>query len=105
MYLRGSTCREGWRTLLNLMEGRKGDMALYILFQIVIAIVLGIAVFTVVIITCCIAGCLFAIPYLGAVALLPISSFKLCYALKYLAQFGPDWDVFLPAGSPTNLPQ
>jgi len=47
-------------------------------------------------VTCCIAGCLFALPYLGTVFLLPILVFERAYSLHYLAQFGPDYDVFAP---------
>jgi hypothetical protein len=47
-------------------------------------------------VTCCIAGCLIVLPYLGAVILLPVTVFKRSYSLYYLAQFGPAYNVFPP---------
>ena len=50
----------------------------------------------VVLVTCCCAGCLMALPYLGTVLLLPVLVFKRSYSLYFLAQFGPEYDVFPP---------
>jgi len=59
-------------------------------------------VLIVVLMTCCIAGCFMAIPYLGTVLLLPVLIFYRAYSLHFLAQFGPEYDVFPPdAASPT----
>jgi len=97
MYLRGSRCLEAWREFRHqLLAGHLGDFVLYVLFQIVIGLVLGAMLFVVVLVTCCIAGCLMALPYLGAVLLLPITIFKRAYSLHYLAQFGPSYNVFQP---------
>jgi hypothetical protein len=41
------------------------------------------------------------IPYLGTVLLLPILVFKRAYSLHYLAQYGPQYDVF-PSATPTD---
>jgi hypothetical protein len=49
------------------------------------------AVMLLVVITCCIAGCLMAIPYVGAVVVLPVTVFFRAYSLEYLAQFGPEY--------------
>jgi len=46
--------------------------------------------------TCCCAACIFAIPYIGTVALLPIFVFKRSYSLYYFAQYGGQYDVFIP---------
>ena len=37
------------------------------------------------------------IPYVGTVLLLPLGVFNRAYSLHYLAQYGPEFDVF--AGS------
>ena len=76
--------------------------ALYILFQIVLGMAIGVIVFGAVVITCCCALFLLAIPYLGTVLLLPVLVFKRSYSLYFLRQFGPDYDVFPPA-SPAPL--
>ena len=57
---------------------------------------ISVIVFGAVIITCCLAGCLMLLPYLGTVVLLPVLMFKRCYSLYFLAQFGRDYDVFPP---------
>jgi hypothetical protein len=56
----------------------------------------------IVLLTCCIACCFLAIPYVGTVLLLPVFAFKRSYSLHYLAQFGSEYDVFQAAVSPTT---
>jgi len=62
--------------------------------------VIGFIVVAAVLVTCCIAGCLLALPYLGTVLLLPVLVFKRGYSIHYLAQYGPDYDVFAPGEPP-----
>lgn len=96
MFLRTASCTAGWRELLTILSVNKANFALYILFQIVIAI----AITTIVFIGCCIGCCLCCvsvllfIPYIGTVILLPLFVFKRAYSLYYLRQFGPGFDVF-----------
>ena len=104
MYLRGGTCLAAWREFGRLLAEHSGDLVLYILFQIVLAIVLLVVVILVFALTCCVACCLAMLPYLGTVVLLPILTFKRAYALHYLAQFGPEYDVFPPAAPPVVTP-
>ena len=94
MFLRGRNSREGWVELLSLLSAHAGGFVLYVLFQIVLGLAMGMIVLLVVIVTCCCAGCLLAIPYLGTVLLLPILAFKRTYSLYYLAQYGREYDVF-----------
>jgi hypothetical protein len=100
MYLRGITCREAWREILALFSGRMGLPILYLLFQIVLAIAIGFLVVVAVIATCCIAGCLLLIPYIGTVVLLPVLVFSRSYSLFYLRQLGAQYDVFAQAPLP-----
>jgi hypothetical protein len=95
-FLRRGRCLDAWRELGGLLRGNIGNLVLYFLFRIVLAIAIAVLVVGVVLVTCCIAGCLFALPYLGTVFLLPILVFERAYSLHYLAQFGPDYDVFAP---------
>ena len=101
MFLRRIRCLSAWKELALLSSGHIGTFILYLLFQIVLAIAIGVIVFGVVIVTCCIAGCLMALPYLGTVLLLPVVMFKRCYSLYFLAQFGRDYDVF-PSEPPSH---
>jgi hypothetical protein len=104
MFLRRKKCVEGWRELRGLFAGNVGHFILYFLFQIVLAMIIGTMVLIVVLMTCCIAGCLMALPYLGTVLLLPVLVFQRAYSLYYLAQFGPQFDVFPPAPTPAPAP-
>jgi hypothetical protein len=95
-FLHRSRVLDAWRELGHLLRGNFANLVLYLLFRIVLAIAITVLVVFVVLATCCIAGCLFALPYLGTVFLLPILVFERAYSLHYLAQFGPDYDVFAP---------
>jgi len=100
MFLRRNRCLAAWKELGTLISGHVGIFILYFLFQIVLALAIGLIVLGVMIITCCIACCLMALPYLGTVLLLPVIMFKRCYSLYFLAQFGPNYDAFLPPPPP-----
>jgi hypothetical protein len=96
MYLRQTGWREAGSELLQLVGRHLGAFVLYVLFRIVLNVGIGILTIIVVLATCCIAGCILAIPYLGTVLLLPVLVFKRAYSLYFLAQFGPGYDVFRP---------
>jgi hypothetical protein len=66
----------------------------------VLAMAIGTLVVFAILLTCCLAGCLMALPYIGTVFLLPVLVFKRSYSLYYLAQYGPQYDVFLANGTP-----
>jgi hypothetical protein len=100
MFLRGGTCLSAWREFLGLLGARPGHFVIYLLFLIVLHIVISILVLTAFLVTCCIACCLLLIPFLGTVLLLPILIFKRAFPLYYLAQFGPQYDVFAPPPAP-----
>jgi hypothetical protein len=94
MYLRQGTCMSAWREFWPLLTGNKGKFTVYILFQIIIALAVGIIVLACVCITCCCLGCILAIPYIGTVLMLPILVFDRSYWLYYLRQYDPEYDVF-----------
>ncbi len=99
-FLRGGSTVAGWRMLKPVFSANVGQFILYLLFQIVLGIAIFACVAVVVLVTCCIAGCLMAIPYLGTVLLLPVLMFKRAYSLYYLAQYGAGLDVFSVAAQP-----
>ncbi len=104
MFLRGKSCPAGWRELLPLLANHAGSFVLYILFQIVLVIGLGVIVLAAILLTCCLAACLLILPYLGTVALLPLLVFKRAYSLHYFSQYGPEFDVFAPSAPPPLAP-
>ncbi len=110
MFLRMTSCTGGWREFLGLLSANKGRFTLYILFQIVIGITVGMigaaiaCLFSCLLVcfTCGIA-CLLMLPplvlgygYIITVLLLPLSVFTRAYSLLYFRQFGPQFDVFIP---------
>jgi len=101
MFLRQGNCIAAWREFWKLLTANKGKFALYILFQIVIALAVGTIVFACVCITCCCLGCILAIPYIGTVLMLPVLIFDRSYTLYYLRQYGTAFDVFIPATATT----
>ena len=91
-YLRGCKCLVAWREFFALLAEHPGSFVLYLLFQIVLGMAIGILVMAVVLVTCCCAGCLLLLPFIRTVLLLPVLVFKRSYSLYYLAQHG--YDVF-----------
>jgi hypothetical protein len=104
MFLRTASCTAGWREFLTILSVNKARFALYILVQILIAMVIGAIVWMGFCIGCCLCciSVLLLIPYIGTVILLPIHIFTRSYSLLYLRQFGPQFDVFGPETE--NLP-
>ena len=100
MYCRRLRCWAGWAVCWDLLMANFGRMLVYLLFQIVLGFAIAFIVLAAVLVTCCCAGCLLALPYLGTVLLLPVLVFKRSYSIHYLAQYGPGYDVFAPDGQP-----
>lgn len=71
----------------------------YILVSIGLAIASIVLVLTFCLFTCCIA----ALPYINQVVMLPMYVFLQAYSLFFVAQFGPEWNVFSPT-PPTLSP-
>ncbi|MHC4085871.1 MAG: DUF7544 domain-containing protein [Planctomycetota bacterium] len=96
MFLRKGTCMTAWREFWKLLTDNKGKFTIYILFQIVIALAIGIIITACMCITCCCLACILAIPYIGTVLMLPVLVFDRSYSLLYLRQYGSNFDVFEP---------
>jgi hypothetical protein len=102
MFLRTVSIRAAWHEFMSILSANKGRFFVYILFQIVISIVIGIILLAIMVFTCCCACCFFAIPYIGTVVLLPVFIFNRSYSLYYLRQYGPQFDIF---GNENENPQ
>lgn len=94
MYLHTNSAVSAWKTLLALLSVNRARFVLYILIQIAIAIAIATMMLVAACCTCCCAACLFALPYIGTVILLPVHVFTRSYSLYYLAQYGPEFNVF-----------
>ena len=91
MYRFDLTAMEAWGRFLKLLKPNFWRVVLYALFTIVLGMAAGMAVLALILITCCIAGCLLGLPYIGAVVMLPVSVFFRFYSIEYLAQFGQEY--------------
>jgi len=90
MYRRRCLASEGFRAALSLITSYPGEITLYCLFWIVLAIGVVIVSCLAICLTCCVA----ALPYIGTVILLPIHVCLRSFNLLFLRQFGPDYDVW-----------
>ena len=95
LFLRGGKCTAAWREFLDLLKPHGGLFTLYIVFQIVLNVAIGIIVMMALLATCCFC-CLALLPYVGTVVLLPVLVFQRSYSLCFFAQFGAAYDVFRP---------
>jgi hypothetical protein len=105
MFRQGLPARAAFLACVNLARLHPGNLCLFLLLRL--AIFLGAAI--VCVIACCATCCcLYQIPYLGTVIILPVLVFVRCFTLDCLAQFGPEYDVFTvdvpAAGAPGIAP-
>ncbi len=97
MALRRCRTMVAWREFAEILKADKGRFVLYLLFQLLIALVIGSITSILTIMTCCFCFTLcipFVGTYIAAVIFLPLSTFARAYSLLYLAQYGPAYDVF-----------
>jgi hypothetical protein len=104
MYVQRCRASKAFRIVAGLIANHPGEIVLYCLFLIVLALATGIVTCFATCATCCIA----AIPYIGTVILLPIFVLLRSFSLLFLRQFGADYDVwtnFIPSEfAPVLLP-
>jgi MFS family permease len=109
MYCRRCRAQEAFRIALSLISNYPGEITLYCLFWIVLAVGAGLIACAATCLTCCIA----IIPYVGTVILLPIFVCLRGFGLLFLRQFGPGYDVWAglsiatastPPATPPDLP-
>lgn len=94
MYRFDLSATEAWRRFLPILKAHAWSFFVYGLFCWMLGMAAGACVLLATIATCCVAGCLMGIPYVGAVVLLPVTVFFRAYGPAYLAQLGREYDVF-----------
>jgi hypothetical protein len=100
MYRRRCRAYQAFRTVVSLIAAHPGEIVLYCLFLIVLAIATGLISCFAICATCCIA----ALPYIGTVILLPVFILLRSFSLVFLRQFGLDYDVWSTFMPPEFLP-
>ena len=92
MWLRECRVREAWSEFLPLLSAHQGTFVRYGLFKILLVLGSILIACVVTCMTCCVA----ALPYIGAVILLPLHVFHRCYTIGFLSQFGPNYAALTP---------
>jgi len=94
MYQRRLSATEAWRTFLGLHSRNVGRFILYFLWFIVLNIAWTIGLLAIILVTCCLARILMAIPYWVTVLILPMLVFFPGLGPTFLKQFGEDDDLW-----------
>jgi hypothetical protein len=103
MYRDRSTTTEAWRKFGALFRERPGSFLLYGLIVFGLRIGLGLALIPAICVTCCVLGCLLALPYVGAVVWLPVSYGFRGLGPEFLRQFGEAFAMpTLPPPAPST---
>ena len=84
----------GWIKFLSLFARYFFSFIVYGLFIFILGIAVVFAVGLFALFTCCIGLLIIAIPYIGAVVLLPVSYTFRAFSIEFLRQFGDDYNVF-----------
>jgi hypothetical protein len=66
----------------------------YGIFRLLVSLLIAVGILICGCITCCIGFLILAIPYINAVVLLPVSYAMRAFAVEFLEQFGPEYQVF-----------
>jgi len=102
MYKNNITTSQAWRRFLSIFKRYPFHFILFGLLAFVLTILFIIFVVVAGLLTCCIGLILFIIPYIGTVVTLPIWYTYRAFSLEFLAQFGPENELFPSAKSPSE---
>jgi hypothetical protein len=102
MYRRRCLALEAFWAAVSLITNYPGEITLYSLFWVALGIGAAIAACAVILATCCIA----LIPYIGTVISLPLVVCLRAFGLRFIRQFGSDYDVWaaMPGVPPAPPP-
>lgn len=98
MYKKNIKTTQAWSRFLSLFKRYPFHFILYGLLVFVLAILSVIAIAVAGLLTCCVGFLLLIIPYIGTVITLPIWYTFRAFSLEFLAQFGPEYELFPPSG-------
>lgn len=84
----------GWRRFLPLLGHHPLHFIFYGLIIFVLYLLFVVLVILAGLITCCIGWLVLVIPYIGTVVTLPVWYTFRAFSLEFLAQFGPEYQIF-----------
>lgn len=103
------------RAVGRLMMTYPGSLIIYVLISFVLALAMAILAMLAFCLICCVVCCVALIPFIGSLLLvllmcqilLPAFIYYRCFQLDCLAQFGPEYDVWIvdvpPSGSGASM--
>src|SRR5262245_4511692 len=100
MYRQRCRASEAFTAVTRLIAAHTGEILLYCLFWIVLALASAVVGCIAACATCCIV----AFPYIGTVILLPVFVLLRSFSLWFLRQFGSEYDVWAGFMPPEFLP-
>jgi len=102
MYRNRISCGQAWKLFLGVFRKSPFHFVGYGIIIFLLMIAFAVAVIFAGLATCCIGFIFLVIPYISTVVTLPVWYTYRAFSLEYLAQFGPEYDVFRrqgPAGA------
>ncbi len=102
MYKNKIKTTQAWSRFLKLFGEHPFHFILFGIFVFLLTIMFVILMIVAGLLTCCIGIILLIIPYIGTVVSLPVWYTLRAFSLEYLAQFGPEYDVFPAAKAPAK---
>jgi hypothetical protein len=94
MYKHRVSCGQAWRMFLDVFKKAPLHFIGYGLLVFLLMILFVVAVIFAGFGTCCVGFIFLVIPYINVVATLPAWYTYRAFSLEFLAQFGPEYDVF-----------
>lgn len=94
MYKNNIKTTQAWRRFLSLFGKHSFHFILFGIFAFFLTVMFVLLIVIAGLLTCCVGIILLIIPYIGTVFSLPIWYTLRAFSLEYLAQFGPEYDVF-----------
>jgi len=106
MYRDRITVWEALQKFLPLFFSHLLHFVGYALFRFLVSLLIAMGILICGCVTCCIGFLILAMPYVSAVVLLPIAYAMRAFAVEFLEQFGPEYQVFPKpeATSPQTAP-
>jgi hypothetical protein len=104
MVMYDESAGRAWARFLPLLTTRPGEFIAYTLFVGVVWIGVSVALVVAGVATCCIGLMLMLIPYVCSVLLLPVEVTSRAFGPEFLAQYGPEWDLFATRTPRTDEP-
>lgn len=95
---------EAWTRFLALFRSHPWPFIGFGILTFLLVLVFAAAVVFAVIGTCCIGAIFLVIPYVSTVVTLPVWYAYRAFSLEFLAQFGPEYEVFPRPAAPVPAP-